>query len=89
MKKQDRGTTKKECQTCSKEFVSFLSDNRKFCGRKCFEKRRKPSICNGCEHRKQNTTLIDFYYCDLCGCPLNKKIFAQDKNSCPKSKWDK
>jgi hypothetical protein len=48
MKKRDRGTTKKECQTCSKEFVSFLSDNRKFCGRKCFEKRRKPSICNGC-----------------------------------------
>jgi hypothetical protein len=49
----------------------------------------RASICNGCEHRKQNTTLIDFYYCDLCGCPLNKKIFAQDKNSCPKSKWDK
>ena len=49
----------------------------------------RASICNGCKHRKQNTTLIDFYYCDLCGCPLNKKIFAQDKTSCPEGKWEK
>lgn len=47
------------------------------------------SVCNSCEHRKQNTTLVDFYYCGLCGCPLNKKIFAQEKDSCPESKWEK
>ncbi len=41
-------TTKKECQTCNKEFISFLSADRKFCSRKCFEKRRKPSVCEGC-----------------------------------------
>lgn len=46
-------------------------------------------ICNSCENRKQNTTLIDFYYCGLCGCPLDKKIFAPDKNSCPENKWIK
>ena len=46
-------------------------------------------ICNGCEHRKKNTTLIDFYYCDVCGCPLDKKIFAEDKNECPENYWKK
>ena len=46
------------------------------------------TICNGCEHHKQNTTLIDFFYCDLCGCPSNKKIFAKEKTSCPANKWD-
>jgi len=49
----------------------------------------RASVCNNCEHRKQNTTLIDFYYCSLCGCPLDKKIFALDKESCPEKKWIK
>jgi len=48
MKKQDKGTLKKECQTCKIEFISFLSDNRKFCSRKCFERKRKSTICKGC-----------------------------------------
>jgi hypothetical protein len=48
MKNKKIGTIKKECQTCCKEFISFLSDNKKFCNRKCFEKRRKPSMCKGC-----------------------------------------
>lgn len=48
MKKQDKGTIKKECQTCKIEFISFLSDNRKFCSRKCFERKRKPTLCKGC-----------------------------------------
>jgi hypothetical protein len=46
------------------------------------------STCNGCENRKQNV-LLDIYYCKLCGCPLNKKIFAPDKASCPENKWVK
>jgi hypothetical protein len=53
---------------------------------------RRAAVCNGCEFRKKNTTLIDFYYCGLCGCPLNKKIFSPidlEKNPCPENKWDK
>jgi len=38
----------KTCLTCDDSFTSFLSDNRKFCCRKCFEQRRKPTICKGC-----------------------------------------
>ena len=45
------------------------------------------SVCNACEHRKQNSDIIDFHYCGLCGCPLSKKIFASDKISCPENKW--
>jgi hypothetical protein len=48
MKKQDKGTVKKECQTCNIKFISFLSDKRKFCSRKCFEKRRTYTACRGC-----------------------------------------
>jgi hypothetical protein len=48
MKKLEKGIIKKECQTCNKEFISFLSGNRKFCNRKCFEQRRKYTVCNGC-----------------------------------------
>ena len=53
---------------------------------------RRAAVCNGCEFRKKNTTLVDFYYCSLCGCPLNKKIFSPvnpEENPCPKNKWDK
>ena len=52
----------------------------------------RAAICNGCEFRKKNTAVIDFYYCGLCGCPLDKKIFSPinlEKNPCPESKWDK
>jgi hypothetical protein len=41
------------------------------------------SICNSCEHRK------DFliYYCDICSCPLQKKIYSKE-NTCPLGKWN-
>ena len=54
-----------------------------------FKAAYRMSICNGCEYRKQNTIILDVYYCGKCGCPLQKKIFAQDKNSCPANKWEK
>jgi hypothetical protein len=38
----------KKCLTCDIEFYSYKSDNRKFCSRKCFEQKRKPTICKGC-----------------------------------------
>jgi hypothetical protein len=43
-----KGKIKKTCLTCDNEFISYLSDNRKFCSRGCFEHRRKPTICKGC-----------------------------------------
>jgi hypothetical protein len=52
----------------------------------------RAAVCNGCEFRKKNTAVIDFYYCGLCGCPLEKKIFSpinKKTNPCPESKWDK
>ena len=47
----------------------------------------RASVCNGCEFRKKNTTVVDFYYCGLCGCPLNKKIFSATYNACGLKKW--
>lgn len=48
-------------------------------------------VCNTCEHRKKNETIIDFYYCGICGCPLNKKIFTDKRlpkmDKCPEGKW--
>jgi hypothetical protein len=43
-----KGKVEKVCLTCNGKFVSFLSDNRKFCCRGCFERKRKPTICIGC-----------------------------------------
>ena len=43
-----KGKINKNCLTCGEEFDSFISDNRKFCGRECFERRRKPTSCKGC-----------------------------------------
>lgn len=38
-----------ECLSCHKEIKIFSSNQtRKFCSRKCFERRRKPTICKGC-----------------------------------------
>jgi hypothetical protein len=42
------------------------------------------AICNVCEHRRKN---IAGFHCGLCGCPLKKKVFAENKSSCPKNKW--
>jgi hypothetical protein len=43
------GKTTSTCITCDKTFSHFISDGeRKYCGRKCFERRRKPSVCLGC-----------------------------------------
>jgi len=47
-------------------------------------------VCNGCEHREENDKVIEFYYCGICLCPLNKKIFSlknSEVNPCPANKW--
>ncbi len=48
------------------------------------------SVCNECEHRQENKDIINFYYCGICLCPLNKKIFSLKNpktNPCPANKW--
>lgn len=43
-----------------------------------------------CEVCPQNEYLkLGFHVCDMCGCPLQGKIFSPDKSSCPLSKWEK
>lgn len=41
-------------------------------------------ICNGCEFKKH----MMFFYCDKCGCPLQKKIYSPNgPETCPAGKW--
>jgi len=52
---------------------------------------KRLNVCNGCEHRQENETVIEFYYCGICLCPLNKKIFSlknPEVNPCPANKWE-
>ena len=46
------------------------------------------SECNTCEYAKYYTT-FNMYGCEICNCPLNKKIFSpkNGKEECPKQKW--
>lgn len=41
-------------------------------------------ICNNCEFRKYNK-FFDLFLCDKCNCPINKKIFSEER--CPLKKW--
>lgn len=43
--------------------------------------------CNSCKYRKKSWIIFGMYYCSQCGCPLEKKIFAEDKEECPKNYW--
>ena len=45
------------------------------------------AVCDGCEH-KTHQDIMNFWYCNACGCPLNKKVFSPMKDSCPKQKWE-
>jgi hypothetical protein len=52
---------------------------------------KRLNVCNGCEYRQENENIIEFYYCGICLCPLNKKIFSlknPEVNPCPANKWD-
>lgn len=44
------------------------------------------SICQSCEHRKKS---LGIERCNLCGCPLSKKIFTlnMQSDSCPDGRW--
>lgn len=47
---------------------------------------KRIEICNGCEHKKQNSLSINV--CNLCGCALKAKVFTPVKGACPAGKWD-
>jgi hypothetical protein len=45
---------------------------------------KRIEVCNGCEFRKK----LVFYYCDRCGCPLEKKIYSpKGPETCPEGFW--
>jgi hypothetical protein len=49
---------------------------------------KRYEICNGCEYRKVVTKKLKIgEICGECGCPLSKKIFSQEFDSCPKHYW--
>lgn len=54
--KNKTGSVVKECIICKKDFISFKSDNRKYCSRKCYDKsptrgtRPKNRIIKICEY---------------------------------------
>ena len=47
------------------------------------------SICLECPKKVKafSKTKIEFEKCEACGCPLRKKIFSNNYNSCPLEKW--
>jgi hypothetical protein len=47
---------------------------------------KRIEICNGCQHKKQNTIFKNV--CELCGCALKAKVFTPVKGACPAGKWD-
>lgn len=48
------------------------------------------SVCNNCPH-KLYVNNIDTWVCELCYCPLHKKIFSPKpgEEACPKKYWKK
>ena len=42
------------------------------------------NICNSCDKKKIVATIP---ICGECGCPLSKKIFTMENDSCPLNKW--
>ena len=46
-------------------------------------------VCLGCSSRKEVIKGLKWSaLCGECGCPLNKKVFSANYNSCPLKKWD-
>lgn len=45
-------------------------------------------VCHGCEHNKLN--VIHIRACELCGCPIQKKVFSpRGSDACPAKKWER
>ena len=52
--------------------------------------RYRISVCNQCPHRNYIKE-VDMHTCELCGCPLSKKIFSPNPGpeACPDARWEK
>jgi ribosomal protein L37E len=49
----------------------------------------RASVCDACPSKAYNR-LMDFYYCNECGCPLKKKIFSpKGPEACPLAQWER
>jgi hypothetical protein len=46
---------------------------------------RRMDICNSCDKKKALANMV--IVCSDCGCPLSKKIFTMENDSCPLHKW--
>jgi hypothetical protein len=45
-------------------------------------------VCLGCNYRKEVVKGLKWStLCGKCGCPLNKKVFSPNYNSCPEKLW--
>lgn len=48
----------------------------------------RAAICKDCEHKLQLVKDLKLaVICNLCGCPIQKKIFSNKNNPCPLKKW--
>jgi hypothetical protein len=49
----------------------------------------RAAICKDCEHKQQFIKDLKLaIICNLCGCPIQKKIFSNKNNPCPLKKWE-
>ena len=46
------------------------------------------AVCNQCPNKKP-LEQFDTYVCELCGCPLDKKVFSPKpgNEACPDKRW--
>jgi len=49
---------------------------------------KRLGVCLSCDYRKEVLKGLKWSaYCGDCGCPLNKKVFSKNFNSCTQKKW--
>lgn len=61
----------------------FGSENLKILSQK------RAAICEACPNRAVGLRkLSPFPKCDICGCPIGKKVFSSQFNDCPAGKWE-
>lgn len=51
--------------------------------------KKRTEICNSCPDRGVALEgITPFPKCNLCGCPISKKVFSNVYNDCPAKKWE-
>lgn len=49
---------------------------------------KRYSVCLECTHYNKSRPITHDEYCEVCLCPIAKKIFSDIFNECPKGKWE-